>query len=88
MFKFLKYSALALALAFGSSTFAHAEAFTAIGPNGGWWSWFFPPPQPPPSKCPDKSYHVAPEVDPGLALSGLALLGGSLTVMRARRRNR
>ena len=29
MFKFLKYSALALALAFGTSTFAHAEAFTA-----------------------------------------------------------
>lgn len=29
---------------------------------------------------------TAPEVDPALALSGLALLAGSLTVVRARRR--
>jgi hypothetical protein len=29
---------------------------------------------------------TAPEVDPALALSGLALLAGSLTVMRARSR--
>jgi hypothetical protein len=29
--------------------------------------------------------HQAPEVDPGLAISGLTLLGGTLTVLRARR---
>jgi hypothetical protein len=29
---------------------------------------------------------TAPEIDPALALGGLALLAGSLTVMRARRR--
>jgi hypothetical protein len=28
---------------------------------------------------------VAPEIDPGLAISGLALLGGALTVARAKR---
>ena len=28
----------------------------------------------------------APEVDPALAISGLSLLGGTLTVLRARRR--
>jgi hypothetical protein len=30
--------------------------------------------------------NTAPEVDPGLAIGGLTLLGGSLTVLRARRR--
>ena len=87
MFKFLKYSVLALALSLGTGTLAHAETVSAIGPNGGWWSWFFPPPPPPP-QCPDKKGNVAPEVDPGLAMSGFALLGGTLTVLRARRRSR
>lgn len=30
--------------------------------------------------------NTAPEVDPSLAMSGLMLLGGSITVLRARRR--
>jgi len=30
--------------------------------------------------------NTAPEVDPSLAISGLMLLGGSVTVLRARRR--
>lgn len=30
--------------------------------------------------------HTAPEIDTALAVSGLALLGGAITVVRARRR--
>ena len=36
------------------------------------------PPPPPPTR-------TAPEVDPGLAASGLMLLGGAIAVVRARR---
>jgi hypothetical protein len=75
MFKLLKYSALALTLVLGSTALAHARPYD--GPQG----WNYPPPPPIPS-------HTAPEVDPSLALSGFALLGGSLTVLRSRRRNR
>jgi hypothetical protein len=78
MLKLLKYSAFALTLALGSSTFAHAVTVFRpyVGPQG----WNYPPPPPIPN------HHTAPEVDPNLALSGLALLGGTLTVMRSRRR--
>ena len=31
--------------------------------------------------------NIAPEVDPSLAIGGLTLLAGTLTVMRSRRRN-
>jgi LPXTG-motif cell wall-anchored protein len=33
----------------------------------------------------DPKPHTAPEVDPSLAFGGLALLGGTLTVLRSRR---
>ncbi len=67
----LKYSLLVLVLALTSSTRAHAD---------GWW-WNPPPPDPPPP-C----NNVAPEVDPSLAIGGLTLLAGTLTVLRSRRR--
>ena len=44
-----------------------------------------PPPPPPPPRCDHPG--VAPEVDPSLAFGGLTLLGGTLTVLRAKRRN-
>ena len=34
---------------------------------------------------PHNPHYTAPEVDPGLAFGGLALLGGTLTVLRSRR---
>jgi len=74
----LKYSALGLALALGSSTFAHAS--NGRKSNDGWWDIFFPT-----SHNHDHDKRVAPEVDPGLALSGFALLGGTLAVLRSRR---
>jgi hypothetical protein len=95
MTKLLKSSVLALALALGSSTYAHAECVTLV--HGGTFEqileWLFPwlashsqpsggkpgtPPPPPPK-------NVAPEVDPGMAVSTLLLIGGTLTVMRIRR---
>jgi hypothetical protein len=66
----LKYS-MTLVLALGSSTFAMAH------------DRHTPPPPPPPPPCDPPS---APEVDPGMALSGLTLLGGSIAVLRASRK--
>jgi len=70
MMKMLKYSALGLALALGSSTLALAYD--------------------------DDDHHrhdpdgpgnnVAPEIDPGVAFGSLSLLGGTLMVVRSRRR--
>jgi Spy/CpxP family protein refolding chaperone len=77
----MKYAVLGLALALSSSTFAHAS--TVVVTNSSWWSIFFPP-----HNKPTHNDRTAPEVDPGLALSGIALLGGSLTVLRARRSKR
>jgi len=91
--KLLKYSVLALALVLGSSTYAHAEsvALTDGGVAGFLekiFDWLFP----------HSSGHsnnngtgtgnpnVAPEIDPGLAMSGFMLLGGTLTVLRSRRK--
>lgn len=82
MLKLLKYSVLALVLALGSSTFAHAETTTTVdgGLLGEILSWLFPPP-------PSNNHHgnTAPEIDPSLATSGLLLLGGTLVVTRRRR---
>jgi hypothetical protein len=39
-----------------------------------------------PKKNHDPDTPSAPEVDPGMAMSGLALLAGALTVVRARRK--
>lgn len=69
----LKYSLAALVIALGTSTAAHADP--------PWWH-HDPPHYRPHSAKPN----VAPEIDPSLAVSGLALLGGTLTVVRARRR--
>ncbi|HMD22018.1 MAG TPA: hypothetical protein VKH40_16960 [Alloacidobacterium sp.] len=41
-----------------------------------------PTPPPPPTPTAPKK---APEIDPGLAISGVSLLVGSLTVLRSRR---
>lgn len=73
----LKYSLLALALALSTNAFAQNGGWGNGGGNGGWNP---PPGQPPPNN------NVAPEVDPSLALSGITLLGGALTVLRSRRR--
>lgn len=73
----LKYSLLALAIMFTASTSAHA------GGLGGILAGLFGPPPPP--KPPPPTTHVGPEVDPSMAFTGLALLAGTLTVMRAKR---
>ncbi|RXS93033.1 hypothetical protein [Silvibacterium dinghuense] len=49
-------------------------ASTAAHADPPWWQ----NPQPPTP--------TAPEIDPGLAVSGITLLAGTLTVFRARRR--
>lgn len=46
----------------------------------------FAPPPPPPPPQPQPKPHTAPEIDGAMAASGLALLGGSLVVVRARRK--
>ena len=74
----LKYSLLAMAIMFTASTSAHAE-----GLLGGILAGLFGPPPPP--KTPPPSTHVGPEVDPSMAITGFALLAGTLTVMRAKR---
>jgi hypothetical protein len=73
--KYLKLSLLAFALVLSSSPRAHAFGGHNHNPP--------PPPPPPPPRSPSK---VAPEVDPSLAFGGLTLLGGTLTVLRSRRR--
>jgi hypothetical protein len=66
MMKTLKYSALTLALALGSSTLALAHDHHRDPDNPG--------------------NNVAPEIDPGVAFGSLSLLGGTLMVVRSRRR--
>jgi LPXTG-motif cell wall-anchored protein len=66
----LKYSALMLALAAGTSTIALANPFESEHRRA--------PHQPAPQR--------APEIDSSMMLSGLTLLGGTLTVLRARRK--
>ncbi len=68
--KTLKYSILALALVAGTSTLAHANGLNAS----------------PAKSHPHPIGSTAPEVDPGMAISGLTLLGGALTVLRMKRR--
>jgi hypothetical protein len=96
MTKLLKHSVLALALALGTSTYAHAETVTAYGGIGGIIQdiieWLFHGSsgnhnQGNPNQGNPKP-NVAPEVDPGLAMSGFMLLGGTLTVLRSRRPRR
>jgi hypothetical protein len=59
-----------MGLALAASTAAHADP--------SWWH-----------HAPDRRHldpKAAPEVDPALAVSAIALLGGTLTVLRARAR--
>jgi hypothetical protein len=71
----LKSGLMTLVLSLGASTLANAHGDRHPAPP--------PPPPPPPPVCDPPS---APEVDPGMAISGLTLLAGTLTVMRASRR--
>ncbi len=73
MKNFLVYSALILALALGTSARAHAG-----DPGHGCENTS-------PGKAPVCNT-VAPEVDPGMAVAGLSLLGGTLAMVRSRRR--
>jgi hypothetical protein len=66
----LKYSLLALVLSLVVAPSAHAK----------------PKPEPSPDRGHENSGpQTAPEVDPALATTGLALLAGSLALVRARR---
>jgi hypothetical protein len=90
MTKLLKHSVLALVLAIGSGTYAHAETVTAYGGIGGivqdFIEWLFGSSGN--HNQGNQNPNVAPEVDPGLAMSGFMLLGGTLTVLRSRRSRR
>lgn len=69
-----KYVLLTLVLAFGASTAANAK-------TDRWWSpptWDRKPLKSDPTP-------VAPEVDPSLAIGGISLLAGGLTILRARK---
>jgi hypothetical protein len=78
MKKILKYSLFGLALAVGASTAAHADPWRHHDP---------PRPEPWHQHDPARpELRAAPEVDSSLAVSGLSLLGGTLAVLRARRR--
>jgi len=72
MGRFCKYAILTLVFAFGLSIATSAT----------------PTPAPCPSTDKNCKPSSAPEVDPALAISGLALLTGSLTVIRMRRRKK
>jgi hypothetical protein len=88
--KLLKHSVLGLALALGSSSYAHAE--TVALAHGGFTgfvddilNWLFGSSSShSQSKGATPNTNVAPEVDPNLAVCGFALLAGTLTVMRAK----
>jgi hypothetical protein len=85
MKKILKCSFLGLALAIGASTAAHADPWR----TDPWRSYnpryHYDPPRPQP-RFPKQEPRTAPELDPSLSISGILLLGGSLTVLRARHR--
>jgi hypothetical protein len=98
MTKLLKHSVLALALALGTSTYAHAESVALV--NGGFGeiiqeilNWLFGSSSSHNNNNGNSgnnnpTNNVAPEVDPSLAMSGFMLLGGTLTVLRGRRSKR
>jgi hypothetical protein len=98
MTKLLRYSVLALALVLFSGTYAHAEhvALTNNGLGGLFieiWDWLFQPSSGLTQNDKQKhgggsSNNAAPEIDPGLAMSGFMLIGGTLMVLRSRRSTR
>ena len=71
----LKPSLFVLAMVLLASPRAHAHGYDH------WWD---PPPPPPPPNC----GQTAPEIDPSMAIGGVALLAGAITVARARRSTR
>ena len=94
MKKLLQYSSLALALALGSSTYAHAETVTVA--YGGTldqimtflFGWLIGNNHQTTERKPDPPKpNAAPEIDPEAAIGAMMLLGGTLTVIRSRRRS-
>jgi len=85
----VRYAVLPLVLVFGFNIGAHAATATNTS-YCPWWDPFckVPPPPPPPPPPPTPKPKPAPEVDPTLAVSGLVLLAGSLTVLGVRRRKK
>jgi hypothetical protein len=73
----LKFSLLTLALVLVSSPLVHAS-----GPGFG----HGPDPRNPPHHDPGPSTPSAPEVDPAMAMSGIALVAGAVAVMRMNKR--
>ena len=92
MKRVLQNSLLALALAFGSSTYAHAET-AAVAYNGTLdqvltflFGWLIGNNHPTADKKPaPPKTNVAPEIDPEAAVGAMMLLCGTLTVIRTRR---
>ena len=92
MNRLLQHSLLALALALGSSTYAHAET-TAVAYNGTLdqvitflFGWLIDNGHSSPDKKPaPPKTNVAPEIDPEAAMAAMMLVGGTLTVIRRRR---
>lgn len=85
----LKISVVALVLLAGANRYAQADSPTL---NGGSYHQMNPEPKTPhigdadPQGPRVRNPSVAPEIDPGLAWSGLALLAGSLAVLGSRRK--
>ena len=77
--RLFKLSLFCTVLVLGMGSMAHAQH--------GFLTKHNPTPPPPPPPPPSLQKHVAPEIDPGMAVGGFTLLAGMLTVMRARRRS-
>jgi len=92
MMQRMQYAALALALALASTTSAHAETVTMA--YGGTldqvvtflFGWLIGNGHSGSKHVPTK-VNVAPELNPESALGALMLIGGTLTVLRSRRKS-
>lgn len=87
MKKLLTISGLALVFLAGANRYAQADPLVLNGglkPNPPIPIFKDPPPPPPGPHRPTPN--VTPEIDPGLAWSGVAFLAGSLLVLGSRRR--
>lgn len=82
----IKISVLTLAFLAGANRYAQADPSL----NGGSYHQMTPTPRTPhvnnadPEGPRPRTPNVAPEIDPGLAWSGVALLAGSLAIMGSR----
>jgi LPXTG-motif cell wall-anchored protein len=85
----IKFSIVALVILAGTSRYAQAGSPTL---NGGSYHQMTPDPKTPhvndanPQGPRMRNPGIAPEIDPGLAWSGIALLAGSLAVLGSRRK--